>query len=101
MAFHIVASLILLLFSSQVSDLKAADNYNIEKLSNPKPNSSFIVDAINFFREPYTTNEITVLVAIFTVLGVLVAFIYAGHRGKLAKAHLNQIMKKRARQIYL
>jgi hypothetical protein len=44
-----------------------------------------------------TTNEIAVLVAIFTVLGALVAFIYAGHRGKLAKTHLNQINEEKNR----
>ena len=42
-----------------------------------------------------TTNKTTVLVAIITVLGVSVAFIYVRHRGKLAKAQPNQINKEK------
>jgi hypothetical protein len=42
-----------------------------------------------------TTNKTTVLVAIITVLGVLVAFIYARHRGKLAKAQPNHINEEK------
>jgi hypothetical protein len=42
-----------------------------------------------------TTNKTAVLAAIITVLGVLVAFIYARHRGKLTKAQLNQINEEK------
>src|SRR5688572_24435418 len=62
----------------------------MEKLNNPKPNLSFITDAINSFRGLDATNKIAVLATIFTALGVLVAFIYTRHQGKLAKAKLNQ-----------